>query len=262
MIRYYAAALTPLKSDLSIDHKKLCAHCHGLLQRGVEGIALFGTTGEGNSFSVKERISALKKVINSGLPKEMLMMGNGSNGLGETVELAKAAIRAGCETLLIAPPCYFKGVEERGVVEFYRQILLKCPNIKLILYHIPQLSGVPITLNIIEALESEFPLFGLKESEGNLGFLKSAAKQFPNLKVFAGNELQIIEALKWGAAGTICGLANIAPELIASLFQLQENPNELVQLKRQMEKSFIPASKARLGWKEVRPPLILDKNSG
>lgn len=256
----FAAALTPLKSNLMIDTRALSSHCLDLLRRGVQGIALFGTTGEGPSFSVKERIGALRKVIQNGVPAEKIILGNGSNGITDTAELGKKAQDLGCCAFLVAPPCYFKGVEEAGVVQFYREVI-KRVDLPLILYHIPQFSGVPISLNVIKQLRES--VVGLKESEGNLAYLQEVIALAPHLKVFAGKEWQLIEALSLGAAGTICGMANIAPELIVSLMNLKKNPPELEALEKSLEgRSFIPAFKAIMAkqhgkrWLRVRPPLV------
>ena len=258
MDRIYVAALTPLKPNLSCDTKKLVTHCHDLLQRGIEGIVLMGTTGEGSSFSSKEKIKALRSLIKSGITPDKIIMGS-SGGLGDAIELSKASIKAGCRQMLIAPPSFYKGVEDKGVIEFYREIVLACKEIQLLLYHIPQFTGVPISLNVIQALFGEFPrnVIGLKESEGNFDLVKQITSRVPGFDVYIGKEVNIIEGLRLGAKGTICGMANVAPELIASLFHLRENPPELLRLKEEVQKQFfVSAFKEMLGWKTVSPPLV------
>lgn len=256
LMELYAATLTPLKPDLACDVPELARHCHELLSRGVHGIALFGTTGEGNSFAVSECVTVLQKLIAKGLSAEHLILGNGSRGLGDTIALGQAALKAGCKKLLIAPPCFYKNLSDEGVIEFYRQVIRAVGDFKLILYHIPQYSGVPLSLSIIDQLYREFPdnLFGLKESEGNLEFTKAVLKGFPKLKVYVGKETQIEEAVKLGAAGSICGKANIAPELILS--------GDVTELADAMAGfPFIAACKAVMekkhgaAWSRVRPPL-------
>jgi len=139
------------------------------------------------------------------------------------------------------------------------------------LYHIPQFTGVPISHGVVKALHEEFPatVVGLKESEGNLAYAKQLITAFPNFKVFVGNERQIIEAVCAGGAGTICGVANVYPELVCSLFhsakksQSATNPEQLDKFFSAMGRlNFVAAFKAimekRHGelWKVVRPPLV------
>lgn len=268
----YAATLMPLKADLSCDCHTLASHCRDLISKGCQGIVLFGTTGEGPSFSQEEKLSILESLLTSGLPAKKILVANGSTGFSETVVLAKAALKQGCPAMLIAPPSYYKNVSEEGVIAYYREIIQEVsdPNLRILLYHIPQLTGVPITLPIIKALTKEFPkiVIGMKESEGNLALTKASLKMFPSFQVFVGYENQIIEAVRSGASGSICGLANLYPELICSLYtmgkqRLSTNPPQVGQIFDAFKSvSFIPAAKAFLErqkgpiWHTLRPPLV------
>jgi len=127
----YAAVLTPLRSDLSCDCEKLASHCSDLIRNGCSGIALFGTTGEGPSFSVTERIETLEKVISEGLDPGKIILGNGSSCISDTVELGRAAMKYGCAALMVAPPSFFKKVTNEGVLSFYREIISKIADPKL-----------------------------------------------------------------------------------------------------------------------------------
>lgn len=272
----YAAVLTPMHADLSCNHKKLAPHCFDLIQRGCNGIALFGTTGEGPSFSVAERLEALEELISQGFDPKKIVLGNGSSGISDTVELSREALKHGCAAVLIAPPSFYKDITDSGVLAFYRAIIERIanPNLRIILYHIPQFSGVPLSLKVIEVLRKEFPeiVIGIKESEGNLPFTKSIVEKFPDFKVFVGNEKQIIEAVHLGGAGAICGVANLYPELICSLYSQGREANcpnpESIELffKALNGIPFISAAKLLMekregkGWQFVRPPLLpLDK---
>lgn len=268
----YAATLMPLKTDLSCDSDALVYHCRDLLGRGCQGIVLFGTTGEGPSFSYEEKLSILESLLSSGLSAKKILIANGSTGISETVALAKVALKQGCPAMLIAPPSYYKNVSEEGVIAYYREIIQEVsdPNLRILLYHIPQFTGVPITLPVIKTLTEEFPnnVIGMKESEGNLALTKVVLKKFPNFQIFVGYENQIIEAVRSGASGSICGLANLYPELICSLYslgkqRLSTNPPQVGQIFDALKGvPFIPAAKAFLErqkgpiWHTLRPPLV------
>jgi len=272
----YAAVLTPMHSDCSCDHKQLASHCFELIQHGCCGVALFGTTGEGPSFSLAERIETLQRLIVEGFDPKKIILANGSSGIWDTVELGREALKHGCAALLVAPPSFYKNIADEGVLAFYRAIIQKIenPNLRILLYHIPQLSGVPISLRVIETLRKEFPeiVVGIKESEGNLPFTKTILETFPDFKVFVGNEKHIIESVHLGGAGAICGIANLYPELICSLYSKGKkanspNPDRINAIFKALNGlPFIPAAKALMEkkkgeiWHSIRPPLVpLDK---
>ena len=265
----YAAVLTPLQKDLTIDHKTLFSHATDLLKRGCEGIALFGTTGEGPAFSVSQRQEALQKLISRGFAPQKLILGNGSAGISDTVSLARASLQCGCSTLLISPPSYYKNISEEGVVAYYRSIVEQTarPELRVLLYHFPYLTGVPITETIIDRLRTEYPqtIIGIKESEGNLAFTRAVLARFPGFQVFVGNESQIPEAVRHGGAGSICGIANLYPELIHALYKKPTDADRvrIEALFKALEGvPFIPAAKALMeqwkgaSWQFVCPPLV------
>lgn len=224
----YAAALTPMYEDLRCNSKALYNHCNDLIRRGCKGVVLFGTTGEGTSFSVTEREQVINEVIQLGMDPQQIIIGISCCAIDDAIKLTSLAIDHHCAAVLIAPPFFYKSVSEEGVINFYKKIIrsVNHKELKILLYHIPQYSGVPITLNVIKTLTEEFPntVIGIKESEGNLDFTKEILSTLKDFKVFVGNESHISEAVQLGAAGGISGIANAYPELICSLFDLK-NPN-------------------------------------
>jgi 4-hydroxy-tetrahydrodipicolinate synthase len=263
----YAASLTPLHADLSCNNEALTEHCIELINKGCKGVVLFGTTGEGPSFSVEEKKKTIKQVIANGLNPKQIIIGNGSACLADTIDLTLAALENHCLACLIAPPCFYKNVSEAGIIAFYRTLIQRIPNsqLQIILYHIPQYTGVPLTVPIVKTLCAEFPgiVVGLKESEGNLAFTQSILKEVPQCKVFVGSEKQIPDAVKFGASGSICGMANLWPELICSLYENDKRISELAELSSQFKNQpFIATCKAMLAdkknpnWSLVRPPLV------
>jgi 4-hydroxy-tetrahydrodipicolinate synthase len=258
----FAASVTPMRHNFRCDFEALADHCKDLLVRGCDGVVLFGTTGEGPSFSLSERKEALKKVIELGLDPAKIIVGASFAALDDVIKLSKFACDAGCLALLIAPPFFYKKVSDEGVIAFYRQIILKV-KMPIILYHIPQHSGVAITLPVAEALYKEFPetIVGLKESEGNFSFAKELLAKLPGFSLFVGNEAHIREAMLLGAKGTICGLANIYPELILSLFD--KNDKSIVELQHILKGyPIFPAIKCLVekmkgaAFHQMRPPLM------
>jgi 4-hydroxy-tetrahydrodipicolinate synthase len=269
----YAAALTPMHNDFRCNCEELATHCSDLMNRGCTGVVLFGTTGEGSSFSVSEREMAIKNLIQLGLDPQKVIVGILSCAIDDVIKLASVAIDQQCAAVLVAPPFFYKKVDDAGVVAFYKKIIqeINHPDLKIILYHIPQYSDVPITLNIIKELREEFPnnVIGIKESEGNLSLTKEVLSTFPGFKVFVGNELQISEAVQLGASGGISGIVNAYPELICSLYEFGKNQqkpnyNKIAQNIVQSLKNYpiFPAIKNIVekqkgqAWHVLRPPLM------
>ena len=185
---------------------------------------------------MKERIKTVKKVISKGLGPQKIILGNGASNLADTVDLVQEAIKCGCQTFLIAPPSFFKNVQEEGVITFYREIIQRVNdrNLRIILYHFPKYTCVPITHKIIETLRTEFPqtVVGIKDSEGDLSFTQAVLSSFDDFKIFVGNERDITLAVHAGVSGSICGIGNLYPELMCSLYEqgkegkILENPEE------------------------------------
>src|SRR5690348_16288650 len=106
----WCATLTPLGADGRPDHIRLAAHVRRIFAAGVDGIALFGTTGEGQSFSLAERRAGLEALLAAGIEPARILAGTGCAALPETVELTRHAVACGCAGALVLPPFFFKDV--------------------------------------------------------------------------------------------------------------------------------------------------------
>ncbi len=159
--------------------------------------------GEGVSSSVKERQSILQGLISQGIDPAKFIVVIMACSVQDALALAHSADDSDCCAILVAPPFYYRGATEEGILAHFRQIIKECTS-KVLLYHIPQFTGVPITLEMIDALHSEFPdrIIGFKESEGNWDLAKAVVERLPKLVVMVGHENQIKEAVAAGAAGS------------------------------------------------------------
>jgi 4-hydroxy-tetrahydrodipicolinate synthase len=213
-----AAAATPLHPDFSIDHEKLVAHCRWLLgEGGCNGVNLLGTTGEATSFSVEQRLAAMKAVAASGLPLRQMMVGTGAAALADALALTAAARDLGFAGALLLPPFYYKGVDPRALADFLATVIrqLGGRGLRLYLYHIPQNTGVPYPIEVVERLHAAHPdvVVGLKDSAGDLAFSRELARRVPGLDVFPGSEASLGESRSSGFAGCISATTNITGPL-------------------------------------------------
>jgi 4-hydroxy-tetrahydrodipicolinate synthase len=213
-----AAAATPLRPDFSIDHDRLVAHCRWLLgEGGCSGVNLLGTTGEATSFSVEQRLAAMTAVAASGLPLRQMMVGTGAAALADALTLTAAARDLGFAGALLLPPFYYKGIDPRALADYVGTIIRRLGgnDLRLYLYHIPQNTGVPYPIELVERLHREHPdvVVGLKDSAGDLAFSRALARRLPGFHVFPGSEASLAESRTSGFAGCISATTNITGPL-------------------------------------------------
>ena len=109
-----APVVTPFDKDLTPDPQRLVAHCKWLMSQNC-GLAVFGTTSEGNSLSVDEKCDLLDALVYADIDPTRMMPGTGTCALPDTVRLTTKAVNAGCAGVLMLPPFYYKGVTEDGL---------------------------------------------------------------------------------------------------------------------------------------------------
>lgn len=269
----HVAVPTPLDDALDPDVGRLLDHCSGLLEAGCDGIALFGTSGEGPSFSVDERMAVLDRLLAGGLDPSRVIVGTGCAALPDTVRLTRHAAAAGCAGQLILPPFFFSQVTDEGVFAAYAWILDQCAaeSPRVLLYHIPAVSGVALALETIERLAAAFPdsVVAVKDSSGDWDYTARLIARRGALDVLIGHEPDIARSLAAGGNGTICGLSNVVPNLLRRLCDDPLGPDgarlhsALADLASAFDRRpVIPALKALMtaatgdaAWNRVRPPL-------
>ncbi len=265
-----AAALTPMTADGRCNHSLLAAHCQDLMKRGCEGILLFGTSGEGAGFSVAERLAALRAVIGAGVGADQLVMGLLGCALPDLVELAIGAKEAGCERVLMLPPFFFRDVNQDGLFDAFGEVIEKSGGgLRFFLYNFSDMCGSVIGHDLIARLKVRYPdaIAGVKDSAGDWAYTTTLLERFGDLEIYIGFEPHLTEALKLGARGSICGMANIIPETLLGLWEptggLLPRIQHLADFYDSL--SFVPATKASLavlrgdpGWQHVRAPLAAE----
>ena len=184
----FSAALTPVKNDLSINKDLYLRHCQYLMRQGHDGLAIFGTTGEANSFSVQEKKDHLDFLVSNRIDPKILMPGTGSSSLNEAIDMTKHAASHKVRAVLLLPPFYYKNVTNEGVINYYRNIIERVgeSDLQYILYHIPQNSYVSIDFKMIEILLKLYPnnVVGLKDSSGDSDRMMKVIKYFNDFAVF------------------------------------------------------------------------------
>jgi 4-hydroxy-tetrahydrodipicolinate synthase len=224
----FAPVLTLLKPDLSPDTDTYVRYCKWILSQGT-GLAVFGTNSEANSFSVDERLKLLTALLEAGLPPGRLLPGTGACALTDSVTLCAAAVKANAAGVLMLPPFYYKDVAEDGLFAFYAETIERVGDerLKICLYHIPQVSGVPISLGLIERLIKNYPqtVVGIKDSGGDMANTRAMLNAFPGFRVFCGSERFLVETMQLGGAGSISASANLDLAAIVATFENWQSPD-------------------------------------
>jgi len=270
-----APVLTPFDDSLAPDTGRFIAHCRWLVDQGA-ALAVFGTNSEAASMSVAERLALTDALLGSGVPASLLMPGTGAAALTDAVELTRHASRAGAAGVLMLPPFYYKNVSADGVFAYYAEVIERVGSgcAPIYLYHIPQMTQVPITLALIERLLERYPqvIAGAKDSSGDWSNAKAMIDAFAaaGFDVFPASESFLSRSLPLGGAGCISATVNVNPAAIRRVFDAwntAEGPDLQAQVdvvRRIFESApMIPAMKhvvstfaAEPRWRTVRPPLV------
>ena len=269
-----APVLTPFSTDLRPDASRLIRLCRWLVAQDV-GLAVFGTTSEANSMSVPEKSELLEALLNAGISPERMMPGTGCTAIPDTVELTRRAVHAGCAGVLMLPPFYYKGVSDDGLFASYAEVIERVGDarLRIYLYHIPPVSQVPISLQLIERLLKRYPqtIAGAKDSSGDFNNMRAMMERFGSsgFDVFSGNESFLLGILRGGGAGCISASANVNASAIvrlASDWQSADADAQQASLDRVravfQRFPVVPALKAAVAhfadddtWARLRPPL-------
>ena len=219
----YAAAVTPLDHASNLALEAVPALMNFLAARGCHGAVLFGTTGEGPSFSPSEREALMRaaSAYRDELPGFRLIAGTGTPSLSETVELTKLAFDLGYEAALVVPPYYFRKASDNGLFDWFSELIIKAvPSDKYILgYHFPQVAGIGFSIELLARLKDAFPsqFAGIKDSSHDADLARSLGEKFgQELVALTGTDTYLQMAMENKAAGCITAPANIiSPDLRA-----------------------------------------------
>jgi 4-hydroxy-tetrahydrodipicolinate synthase len=274
----FSAALTPLTAELMPDHAAFAAHAQWLLAEGCDGIAMLGTTGEANSFSVAERKALLEATVAAGVAPGKLLPGTGVAAFTETVELTRHALSCGVTGVVMLPPFYYKGVSDDGLFAAYSEVLQRIGDTKLrvVLYHIPQMSAVPISHEVIERLVKAYPdaVIGIKDSSGDLANMEAMVSRFPGFSVLAGADPVMLPLRRKGGAGCITATSNLVARDLAFIFRNALDESKAADVDAAQARVVAARNKAskypqmaslkammahrtgQPGWMRLRPPLL------
>jgi 4-hydroxy-tetrahydrodipicolinate synthase len=206
------ALVTPFRDGgRRVDLPLINQHLEWLREAGIESVLVAGTTGEGQSLSLLERLLVVAWVRERH-PDLALMAATGFNALPSTIDVSQRALDLGADSLLIAPPCYFPS-SDAEVIAFFAAVADELPpEARIVIYHIPRFTGAPISVGAVRELRDRFGprIAGLKDSGGDRAYHEQVLRELPDIDVYGSDGLAALSYAS-GAAGVVSALANVLP---------------------------------------------------
>ena len=218
----YAASMSILNKDLTLNIKKTIQHAEMIIDHGCHGVAILGSTGQAQLIPVSEKINLLNHLALSKY-KEKFIIGTGLNSLGETINLMRVARTLNFKKFLIMPPAYYK-YSDKEVIQFYSKIADAIPDSEIILYNFEKLCGYKFSIKCVEKLVSMYPknIVGVKDSSFNL----YENLKIDNFSILPGSESKLLKGLEIGCSGIITATCNATSELARKVYDDFQNGNE------------------------------------
>jgi 2-dehydro-3-deoxy-D-pentonate aldolase len=233
------AMVTPFDERGEIDLTATESVVERSIEAGVDGISPLGSTGEASHLTGDERKRFAEEVIRIVAGRVPLLIGVGAVGTRETVELARHAESVGADGLLVVSPYYWKVGEEALFKHF--ATVAESVDIPILIYNLPVLTGVELSPSLVARVARECSnVAGLKDTVTEYSHIWNVLREVkpvkPDFSVLAGFEDLILPSMLAGGDGSICGLANVAPDLFVSLVRAvrDDDLGEAAQLHRQV----------------------------
>jgi 4-hydroxy-tetrahydrodipicolinate synthase len=212
------ALVTPFTDDgKTIDENRLRALVNHCLELGVHGVVPCGTTGEFVNLTTEEKKRVIKIVVDEVNGRVPVVAGTGASGTQEAVEMTKYAKDAGATAALIVTPYYLKPAD-RGIYEHYQTIATEV-DLPIILYNIPQCTGLELPWQMVEDLAQIPNVVGVKDSSGQLKFILAVLEKVRDkLNVLCGHDEVVMAGLAAGCSGAILASANVIPDVWIQIY--------------------------------------------
>lgn len=229
------ALVTPFKNDGDIDYEALRKLIDFQINNNTDAIIITGTTGESSTLSYLEHMSVIEECINYVDGRIPVIAGTGSNCTKSAIQMSKDAENLGADGLLIVTP-YYNKTTQKGLINHYTKISDKV-DIPIILYNVPSRTGLNIEPKTVkELIENTKNIKGIKEASGNIKNISEIKEMLGDkIKIYSGNDDQIVPILSLGGEGVISVIANILPQETHDLVMNYLNGNIELSKKEQLK---------------------------
>jgi 4-hydroxy-tetrahydrodipicolinate synthase len=212
------ALVTPFTDDgKNVDEERLRALVNHCLEQGVHGVVPCGTTGEFVNMTTEEKKRVIKIVVDEVNGRVSVVAGTGASGTDQALEMTRYAKDVGATAALIVTPFYMKPAD-RGIYEHYSTIANEA-DFPIILYNIPQCTGLPLPWQMVEDLAQIPNIVGVKDSSGQLSFILAVLEKVRDkINVLCGHDEVVLAGLAAGCSGAILASANVIPDIWVKMY--------------------------------------------
>lgn len=212
------ALVTPFTQDGKHPNEEaLKSIVNRCIELGVSGVVPCGTTGEFVNLTLEEKKRVIDVVVDQVNGKVKVVAGTGASGTDQALEMTKYAKDAGVDAALIVTPFYLKPTD-RGIYEHFDTIASQV-DLPIILYNIPQCTGLALPWQMVEDLAQIPNIVGVKDSSGQLSFILAVLEKVRNkINVLCGHDEVVVGALAAGCSGAILASANVIPDLWVNIY--------------------------------------------
>ncbi len=261
------ALATPFDRTGMLDFSRMVDHAQWCLSQGCNSITLFGTTGEGASVGLSTRGNVFEAMLKAGIQPKQLLTSVVASAIEDAADQATQALDLGFRGLLLTPPFYFRGVGEDALFQWFAQLFhrLGSKARDMFAYHIPSVTGVPLSVALIGRLKREFPgvVVGVKDSSSTWSNTGALLEQHAELMILVGDERDLAKAVRMGGSGSICGLANFMPGVLGPVAREGKDDARIRPIVDAIVRQPVIASVKTMiahqrrdpAWRIMRPPL-------
>lgn len=211
--------VSPMMSADQLDVEAVDRIVEHLIQGGVSGLFVLGTTGEGPSLTYQMRYEMVERTCDQVNGRVPVLVGVTDTSLAESIALAEHAAACGASAIVAAAPFYFD-VSQCALETWFRELADRSP-LPVMLYNMPSCVGVTLDLSIVESLSHHPNVAGIKDSGGDWTYFQQLCDQHRDRNdfvIFMGPEELLAEAVAAGANGGVCGGANLLPQVYSRLY--------------------------------------------
>ena len=213
----YTPVITPYHSDFSLNQDALEATINRLIEAGVHGLIIAGTTGEYYAQSSDERVEMMSVAHEIIAGRRPMIVGTGAIRTEDSILYAKAAKKAGADALLIATPPYAYPTGRE--IALHALAIDRAADLPAMLYNYPGSMCVNMDEETLDRLGRSPNFCAIKESSGDPNRLHMLARDYPHIALSCGMDDQALEFFAWGARSWVCAGSNFAPEAHVALYQ-------------------------------------------
>ncbi len=228
----YTPVITPFKADYSIDYDAYATHVQFLLESGVQGLMIGGTTGEYYVENHEERVELLKIARQVCGNKLQIIFGTGSIDPAASVKLAEAAVKHEADVILVATPPYSLPTQQE--LAQHALTIDRAANLPIMLYNYPDRMGINMDAEFFDLIGESSNFCGIKESSGDINRLHMLMSDYPNIQVACGMDDQALEFFAWGAKSWVCAGSNFLPKEHSALYKACVLENDFAKGRRIM----------------------------